>query len=143
VLGDMRGHAALAEAELDALFARLPEGDRDAEMWFYISSWAIEHRNARYIQLAYAEMLTEPSGYLRHDIWLRVNLMYLLQEGRAQERDVVETFRVYKHPNQLRRFEESLWPLVVEAGLDTPYVVRELDEKRSQLENAPLRPPAL
>jgi hypothetical protein len=142
VLGDTRGHLALDEARMDELFARIPERDLDAELWYYISSWAVEHRNRHYIQLAYGEMLTEPTGYLRHDIWLRVNLMYLIMEGRARERDVLEAVRVYKHPNQLKRFNETLWPLVIEAGLDTPLVAEAIAAKRAELDSAPLTPPS-
>jgi hypothetical protein len=141
VLGDTRGHSPFAENELDALFAQITARDLDAELWYYIAYWAVEHRNRNYITLAYGEMLTEPSGYLRHDTWLRVNLIYLLLEGRAQERDILETIKVFTHYNQLRRFDEAIWPLVQEKGLDTPGVIRAVEQKRAALDARPLEPP--
>lgn len=141
VLGDVRGHMALSETELDEVFARIPAADLDAELWYYVALWAVEHCNRRYITLAYGEMLTEPRGYLRHDIWLRVNLIYLLLEGRAQERDIIETLKVFTHYNQLRRFDEFIWPLILESGMDTPAILQAIAGKREELGNKPLEPP--
>jgi hypothetical protein len=141
VLGDLRGHRACPEAEFTALFERIPPGDRDSEFWYYAAVWAAAHDSRRYIGLAYEEMLTEPGGFLRHEIWLRINLIYLLMEGRAAERDVIETIKVFTHHNQMRRFTESIWPRIEQAGLDTPAVCTAVEHKRAELRRAQMEPP--
>lgn len=132
-IGDTREHLMLTAGEIDSLIARIPEADRDAEIWYYVSSWALEHDNPQYIRAAYETLVSRDSGYLTHDVWLRVNLAYLLLEGRAQERDVIETFKIYRHPNQMARFLEFYWPRIMATGLDTPEVRAALAAKQQEL----------
>ena len=121
--------------------ALIPPADRDIDLWHYIATWAVEHRNPRYIKLAYHEMQNAPSTYLRYTIWNKLNLIHLLMEGRAKPSDVIETIKVFRHPNQMRRFDNVIWPMITECKLDTDDLRQAVEMKRSELQAVPMEAP--
>jgi hypothetical protein len=136
----MDGLEPLAGSELRSLLAQLPPGRLDDRDWHQIAGWAFLQEDREMLTRAYEAMLTAPSEILGPAKWQRVNLMYLLMEGRAERRDVEESIKLLKIKPQLTEFKLTLWPACEKAGLVDDELRRLLAELAEEIENSEVDP---
>jgi hypothetical protein len=135
-MGTRRRALNPGEADVDALLERVPEECRTNVLWYYISSWAFLNRRIKYLELAYVEQLTRPSGVSDAFYWLRTNLMYLLLSGRATRRDVLETIRSYDREIDMVDFDNFFRRPLQEIGMYDREVEEAIEKRRRELQEA-------
>lgn len=141
VIGETKGWAEAPEQRILGLLERLDETARTPEMWHYVSAWAFDHRHHRLMEQAFAALTVQPGNFMASAGWKRVNLMYLLLEKRAVERDVLEYLSEAATLNMLREFRRAILPVVEQQGLATPTVLGMLGDRLESFEANPPVPP--
>ncbi|MBN2082624.1 hypothetical protein JW859_10525 [bacterium] len=136
----MDGLEPLTGDELRAQLAQLPPDKLDDRDWHHVAGWAFAHQDREMLTRAYEALLTEPSEILGPAKWQRVNLMYLLLEGRAERRDVEESIKLLKIKPQLSEFQTTLWPACEKAGLVDAELRQMLAERAEEIENTEADP---
>jgi len=127
-------------AELREQLAQLPPERLDDRDWHHIAGWAFALEDREMLTRAYEAMLTAPSEILGPAKWQRVNLMYLLMEGRATRRDVEESIKLLKIKPQLAEFQTTLWPACEKAGLVDDEIKQMLVARAEEIENSEADP---
>jgi hypothetical protein len=91
------------------------------------------------VEEAFGELLTGTTGLRDGYGWLRVNLMYLLSEERAQVEDFRQLLAVIQHIGELRSFRRDFWPHAQRLGY-TRSLEPQLESREYEL-SADLVPP--
>jgi hypothetical protein len=115
--GTRRGFVKLAEPELDALMARIPDEHKTPNIWYYVVAWAYYNENLKYLELALEYQTVGATGWLDEYYWLRTNLMYQLVTGKATRLDVEKTLKGYPHPGVFIDFRNLFLERCERAGL--------------------------
>jgi hypothetical protein len=131
--GTRRGFVKLTEAQVDALWSRIPEDLQTSNLWYYLVAWAYYNDNVKYLELALAHQTVQTTGWQDSYFWLRTNLMYLLVEGRAAPLDVEKMLRAYTHPREFADFRNLLMPRCEAAGIMTPELHALADQREGEL----------
>ncbi len=142
VIGETKGWADVPEQRIQTILERLDEDARTPEMWHYVSAWAFAHQHHRLMEQAFAALTVQPGNFMASAGWKRVNLMYLLLERRAGERDVLEYLSEAATLNMLREFRRAILPVLEQQGLATPTVLNLLSDRLDAFEASPPVPPA-
>lgn len=127
---ELDGLEPFPRVELDVLLDQAAGQRLDPGLWHNLAGWAFRHAQRDLLARAYEELLTNPDTILGSARWQRVNLMFLLSEGRATSRDVEETINTLQVVPQLREFRGLLWPACEAAGL-TNAELKSLFERRA------------
>lgn len=142
VIGESKGWGEVPEQRILTILERIDESARTPEMWHYVSAWAFSHAHHRLMEQAFAALTVHPGNFMASAGWKRVNLMYLLLERRASERDVLEYLKEAGTLNMLREFRRAILPVLEQQGLDTPTVLNMLSDRLEAYEAEPPVPPA-
>lgn len=140
-LADTEGIAVCEIAEYTVLRSGLPQYIRDAELYHFLASWAFKHQHLETLEEALEILTFNPSGYQSDFSWQRVNLMYLLVQQRATQRDVLELIKRMSFPHHWRVVQSSLWEAVAAAGLADAKVQAALAAKLELLDSMPPKAP--
>ncbi|MCB1187643.1 hypothetical protein KDL29_10810 [bacterium] len=133
LIADNHGVIPLSRAELSVLLGRLDGLMEDRQLWHVLAMWAFMHHDHELMVRAAELFLVHPGASLNQALWQRVNLMYLLLEGRATRRDVLETLRVLSVHPQVEEFRRNILPACIAAGIADVEVMRLLDERIAEL----------
>lgn len=131
--GTRRGFVSMEEAEVDALWQRIPEDAQTPNLWYYIVAWAYWHRNLKYLELALAHQTVTTTGWQDDYFWLRTNLMYLLVDGRATRLDIEKTIKGYTHPRDIADFRNLFLARCEEDGLMDSAMHALLEQREAEL----------
>lgn len=137
VIGEAKGWGAASESRIRGLLDRIDESGRGPELWHYVSAWSFAHGARDLLEQAFAALTVQPGNFMASAGWKRVNLMYLLLERRAGERDVLEYLKDAATLNMLREFSRAILPVCEEQGLATPAVLDLLGERLEAFEANP------
>lgn len=140
-IADSDGVAPLEPAEFDELLKDGVARGANAEMWYFATGWAFARQRKDVVQAALEFLTVESTRYFADFLWQRVNLMYLLLEGRARKQDVLELIKRIEFANQLEAVERRLWPACEQAGLVDAAAQAALATRREQLQAAEPRVP--
>jgi hypothetical protein len=116
---------------------RLSQCLRDAELYHFVASWAFKRRDLEALEEALEVLTFNPTGYQSDFSWQRVNLMYLLVQERATQRDVLELIKRMSFPHHWRVVRTTLWEAVLAAGLADEKVELALSTKLELLHAMP------
>jgi hypothetical protein len=134
--GERAGYSPFTEESFGRQFHGVPSGDRDQEFWYYVASWAFNHRNTEYLELAYEDFLTRADDVLSESLFRRVHLMHMLLNHRARRQDLEELIRRSKLSQQLMEFRRHIWPVCKEQGLVDEALEHMLTAKEAELNSA-------
>lgn len=138
---DVEGLADCSVSEYLRLRSGLPQYLRDPELYHFVASWAFKHRQQETLEESLEIMTFNSTGYQSDFSWQRVNLMHLLLQGRATQRDVLELIKRLGYPHHWRVVQTSLWNAVEAAGLADSKVQAALAAKLDQLHAMPPKAP--
>jgi hypothetical protein len=139
ISADSLGIEVLDSEEFDRLYTKESRITENAELWFYITSWAYQHQRGDLIELALEFLTFHASGYQADYVWQRVHLMHLLLNGLAQKVDLLELIRRIEHRRQWELTQQTLWPGCIAAGLVDRQVEAALSARLMSLSNEPPR----
>ena len=132
------GEDGLPEDEFRSLYEDAAQAVRPAEFWHYVTSWGFLHDRIEFVKTALAELTVNSDGYQSDLVWQRANLIHLLMEGRAKERDVVELIKRLDNAVQWESIRRLVWPAIEQAGLhNSPLVQAALERKQRQFDERP------
>ncbi|MCB1218260.1 hypothetical protein KDL44_12775 [bacterium] len=133
LIADNSGLRPLDRGELELLLGRLEGLMEDRQLWHVLAMWAFRHGERELLARAYGIFLVNPGSSLNQALWQRVNLMYLLLDGRAGPRDVLESMRALSVHPQVVEFRRHILPRCIEAGIADESLQHALDERMESL----------
>jgi hypothetical protein len=132
----------LSCAEMDALAATLPPGDRHTEQWFHISEFYFRTGNLERVVEAYEQYMEGSSKWARDYNWRRLNVMVKLLDGSASRLDAELLIREMVVPGCAKEIERSFWPHFVRLGIADDELHTLLEQRLEALQHELAAQPA-
>jgi hypothetical protein len=93
--------------EMRALIDQIPRDRLVIGAWVHVATVAFYMGCPQMVEEAFGELLTGTTGLRDGYTWLRVNLMYLLSQGRAQAEDFRQLLASIQHIGELLSFKRD------------------------------------
>jgi hypothetical protein len=110
------GLAQPTEAEVRRWAARVPETRIVPAYWMHLATLGFYLNLPDLVEEAFGELLVSASGLRDSYTWLRVNLMHLLLEQRAELQDFLELLKIIQHYGELNSFKRDFLKPARELG---------------------------
>lgn len=117
ISGERRGLCEVSRAEFTAIVDGIGDTLRDAQFWYYVSSWAFTHRELDYMVQAFEAMLLLPTTFRNEMPFKRTRLMTRILRQEATEAEVLHYLDEIIIPQVLSEFREHLLPVLLSQGM--------------------------
>jgi|GEM_PF-3399162 len=137
ISGERRGLCEVSRAELSAIVDGIGDSLRDAQFWYYVSSWAFTHREPDYLVQAFEAMLLMPTTFRNQMPFKRTRLMTRILHREATEAEVLHYLDEIIIPQVLSEFREHLLPVLLAQGMTPEPLDEAIARAQRRLANLP------
>lgn len=137
ISGERRGLCEVSRPQFAAIVDGIGDSLRDAQFWYYVSSWAFTHRELDYMVQAFEAMLLMPTTFRNEMPFKRTRLMTRILQQEIEEAEVLHYLDEIIIPQVLGEFREHFLPVLLAQGMAPEPLNRAIRKAKQRLAELP------